>query len=52
MKNSDKYRVSVENLRKECNFEQKLDFCSTLQDVPTLEGVIGQDRAVQSMNFG
>lgn len=52
MKNSDKYRVSVENLRKECNIEDKLDFCSTLQDVPTLEGVIGQDRAVQSMKFG
>jgi lon-related putative ATP-dependent protease len=52
MNNSGKYRVEIDNLRKECKFEDIQDFCSTMQDVHTLEGVIGQDRAVQSMNFG
>lgn len=52
MFNTDNYKVSVEKLRKVCNIEEELDFCSSSIDVDSLDGVIGQDRAVQSMEFG
>lgn len=52
MKSIEKYRIPLENLRKICNFEEELDFCKTSLDVPPLDGVIGQDRAVRSMQFG
>ncbi len=52
MKTEDKYRIPLEKLRKVCNFEEELDFCKTSLDVPPLDGVIGQERAVRSMQFG
>lgn len=50
--NTNKYRVPVERLKKSCNIEEELRFCGTSRDVGTLDGVIGQDRAVKSMEFG
>ena len=47
-----KYQVPIEKLRKNCNHEEDLEFCGTSMDVPALEGVIGQERAVRSMRFG
>jgi len=52
MFNIDNYKVSVDKLRKVCNIEEELDFCSSSKDAASLDGVIGQDRAVQSMEFG
>ena len=47
-----KYKVSVDRLRNECTICGDLNFCQTSKDVSVLEGVIGQDRAVKSMEFG
>lgn len=48
----DKYVVSIERLRKECNIREELgDFDST-SVLETFLGVIGQERAVQAMEFG
>lgn len=55
MDNTDyagKYKVPAEKLKKTCNTEKELKFCSTSKDVAVLDGVIGQDRAVKSMGFG
>jgi lon-related putative ATP-dependent protease len=52
MKTADNYRIPLEKLKRVCNFEDELDFCKTSLDVPPLDGVIGQERAVRSMNFG
>jgi lon-related putative ATP-dependent protease len=52
MVSAEKFRVPVEKLKKVCNFEDELDFCKTSLDVPPLDGVIGQERAVRSMQFG
>jgi len=46
----DKFKVNIDNLRKVCDPEI-LGFEST-QQVKTLEGIIGQERAVKAMNFG
>lgn len=52
MKDRDQYKVPLEKLRKICNYEQELDFCKTsLEESPICE-IIGQDRAVKSMEFG
>lgn len=50
--NANKHKVPVEQLKKACNIEEELRFCGTSQDVSILNGVIGQDRAVKSMEFG
>lgn len=50
--NLDKYKIPVDKLRKNCSIGEDLNFCSTSKDVSVLEGVIGQDRAVKSMEFG
>ena len=50
--NIEKYKVSVDKLRNECSICGDLNFCQTSKDVSVLEGVIGQDRAVKSMEFG
>ena len=50
--NLDKYKVSADKLRKNCSICENLNFCRTSRDVNVLEGVIGQDRAVKSMEFG
>ena len=48
----EKYRVPVDKLKKTCSICTDLNFCKTSKDVTLLEGVIGQDRAVKSMEFG
>ncbi|MDD3752201.1 MAG: AAA family ATPase, partial [Tissierellia bacterium] len=50
--NIEKYKVPVDKLRNECSICGDLNFCQTSKDVRVLEGVIGQDRAVKSMEFG
>ncbi|NLJ57335.1 MAG: AAA family ATPase, partial [Tissierellia bacterium] len=50
--NPEKYRLAVDKLRKNCSISEDLNFCQTSEDVSVLEGVIGQDRAVKSMEFG
>lgn len=45
-------RLPIEKLKKTCNIEQELHFCKTSKDTSILEGVIGQGRAVKSMEFG
>ncbi|TEB18027.1 Lon protease [Pelotomaculum sp. FP] len=51
MKNLELHRVPVERLRRTCKPEE-LDFCMTTEDVPPLDGFIGQERAVRAMQFG
>ncbi|HHY99658.1 MAG TPA: AAA family ATPase [Tissierellia bacterium] len=48
----EKYRVPADKLKKTCSICTDLNFCKTSKDVTLLEGVIGQDRAVKSMEFG
>ncbi len=48
----DKYSVPFEKLKRTCNFDDELDFCKTSLDAAPLDGVIGQERAVRSMEFG
>jgi len=48
----EKYKVPVDKLRNDCSICGDLNFCQTSKDVNVLEGVIGQDRAVKSMEFG
>lgn len=50
--NVEKYKVPADKLKKTCSIEEDLNFCKTSKDVSVLEGVIGQDRAVKSMEFG
>ena len=50
--NIEKYKVPVDKLKSECSICGDLNFCQTSKDVSLLEGVIGQDRAVKSMEFG
>ena len=50
--NIEKYKVPVDKLRNDCSICGDLNFCQTSKDVNVLEGVIGQDRAVKSMEFG
>jgi lon-related putative ATP-dependent protease len=52
MDSVNKFRLPVEKLKKVSNIEKELKFCKTSKDVTILEGVIGQDRAVKSMEFG
>ena len=47
-----KNRIPAEKLHRLCCSEEELGFCQTSLDVPPLEGVIGQERAVRSMHFG
>jgi lon-related putative ATP-dependent protease len=48
----DHLRIPLTQLSRTCNCDEELAFCRTSLDVPRLEGVIGQDRAVRSMQFG
>ncbi|NLC83617.1 MAG: AAA family ATPase, partial [Ruminococcaceae bacterium] len=52
MSPANKFRIPSEKLRRICDCEQELSFCLTSRDVPELDGVIGQERAVRSMKFG
>ena len=52
MDRTDQFRIPAEQLSKVCNYADELGFCQTSLDVPPLDGVIGQDRAVRSMQFG
>ncbi|MEW6623653.1 MAG: AAA family ATPase [Bacillota bacterium] len=46
----ERYRVPVEKLKSLCNCDV-LNFRTT-EEVTSLEGIIGQDRAVKAMDFG
>lgn len=46
------FQVPVNKLRRVCDLETELTFCQTSCEVPPLHGVIGQERAVRSMQFG
>lgn len=48
--NTNKYLVKTKDLRKECN-PDLFKFASTAEIEP-LRGIIGQDRAVRSLDFG
>lgn len=48
----DRFLIPVEKLNRICNCADDLDYCQTSRDVPPLDGVIGQERAVRSMTFG
>ena len=50
--NIDKYKVPTDKLKKSCSIDEELKFCGTSRDVSFPENVIGQDRAVKSMEFG
>ncbi len=52
MTSAEKYKVSLDKLKKSCNFDDDFNFCSSPLDEPLLNGVIGQSRAVSSMEFG
>ena len=52
MSSPNKYKIPTERLKKICKIEEELHFCQTSKDVEILQGVIGQDRAVKSMEFG
>lgn len=52
MTNPNKFKIPTEKLKKNCSIGEDLNFCQTSKDVSVLEGVIGQDRAVKSMEFG
>ena len=52
MDNINKFAVPAEKLKKVGDIEKELSFCETSKDMAILEGVIGQDRAVKSMEFG
>ncbi|KXZ40500.1 lon-related putative ATP-dependent protease [Alkalithermobacter thermoalcaliphilus JW-YL-7 = DSM 7308] len=46
----DKYKVAVEDLKCKCTIED-LDFKAT-DNLDPLKGIIGQERAVEALNFG
>lgn len=50
MLNIDKYKLSEEDLKFKCSLDD-LDF-KTTEDIEPLGGIIGQDRAVNSIEFG
>ena len=50
MLNIDKYKVSEDNLKFKCSLDD-LDF-KTTEDIEPLGGIIGQERAVNSIEFG
>ncbi len=48
----DLFMIPVEKLKKICNYDEELSFCKTSQDVTPSDEVIGQERALRSMQFG
>lgn len=48
----ERFEVPVEQLRKICKVDQELTFCASSCEVPAIDGVIGQDRAVRALSFG
>lgn len=52
MNHIDHLRIPVEQLKRKCDGQEELSYYQTSMDVPPLEGVIGQERAVRSMQFG
>lgn len=51
MAKRDNFTVPVEKLRRKCT-EEELLFCETTEDIPPLDGFVGQERAVRAMRFG
>lgn len=52
MEYADKFRIPLEKLKRVCQCDTELGFCESSLDLPPLDGVIGQERAVRSMEFG
>ena len=50
MLNIDKYKVKVEDLKFNCSLDD-IDF-KTTEDIQQSVGIIGQERAVSSIEFG
>lgn len=50
MLNIDKYKVSEDNLKFKCSLDDL--YFKTTEDIEPLGGIIGQDRAVTSIEFG
>ncbi len=50
--NAENFKVSIDRLRKICDYDEELKFCETSRDVSSYDGVIGQERADKAMNFG
>ena len=50
MLNIDKYKVKVEDLKYKCSLEE-IDFENT-ENIQPIDEIIGQDRAVSSIEFG
>ena len=46
------YQIPTEKLRRVCDTEQELAFCTSSEDAVPFEDVIGQDRALRAMQFG
>jgi lon-related putative ATP-dependent protease len=44
------YELPVEKLRKEC--DPHVLHCKTTEEIPSLKGIIGQERAVKALKFG
>ena len=45
----DDFRIPADQLSRACSTQDDLGFCRTIQDIPPHEGVIGQERAVRSL---
>ena len=50
MVNIDKYKVDIDKLKYKCYLDD-INFCTT-EDIPPIEEIIGQERAVSSIEFG
>ena len=46
----EKFKLKPEELKKECNLSE-FPF-NTTEEVPPLEGIIGQERAKRALEFG
>ncbi len=49
---NNNHKLPINKLKKVCDIEKELEFCTSSMDLKLLDGVIGQERAVKSMEFG
>lgn len=49
---NNNHKLPINKLKKVCNIKKELEFCTSSKDLNFLDGVIGQERAVKSMDFG
>jgi lon-related putative ATP-dependent protease len=52
MEQYSQYQIPLDKLKRVCDCASEMGFCKTSLDVPPLDEVIGQERAVRSMEFG